>query len=91
MRVIVADDEPLALRRMQSSLACIPEVELVGCARNGVEALTMIRSLRPDLVILDIEMPGRSGLAEFFDGTAFLNVNRPEDLARAEALIGGRQ
>jgi len=63
MRVIVADDEPLALRRMQSSLACIPEVELVGCARNGVEALTMIRGLRPDLVILDIEMPGRSGLA----------------------------
>ena len=32
-----------------------------------------------------------AGRAEFFDGTAFLNVNRPEDLARAEALIGGRQ
>lgn len=63
MRVIVADDEPLALGKMQASLACIPSVDVVGCARNGVEALAMIRSLRPDLVILDIEMPGRSGLA----------------------------
>jgi DNA-binding LytR/AlgR family response regulator len=63
MRVIVADDEPLALATMQSSLACIPAVEVVGRARNGVEALAMIRSLKPDLVILDIEMPGRSGLS----------------------------
>lgn len=63
MRVIVADDEPLALGKMQSSLACIPDVEVVGCARNGVEALAMIRSLKPGLVILDIEMPGRSGLS----------------------------
>lgn len=63
MRVIVADDEPLALGQMRSSLACIPTVEVVGCARNGVEALAMIRSLKPDLVILDIEMPGRSGLS----------------------------
>jgi DNA-binding LytR/AlgR family response regulator len=63
MRVIVADDEPLALGKMQSSLACIPDVEIVGCARNGLEALAMIRSLKPDLAILDIEMPGRSGLS----------------------------
>jgi len=63
MRVIIADDEPLALGKMQSCLACIPDVELVGCARNGVEALAMIRSLKPDLAILDIEMPGRSGLS----------------------------
>ncbi|NJC41704.1 DNA-binding LytR/AlgR family response regulator [Brevundimonas alba] len=63
MRVIVADDEPLAVGKMQSSLACIPSVEVVGCARNGVEALSMIRSLKPDLVILDIEMPGRNGLS----------------------------
>lgn len=63
MRVIVADDEPLALGKMQASLACIPSVEVVGTARNGVEALAMIRSLQPDLVILDIEMPGRTGLS----------------------------
>lgn len=63
MRVILADDEPLALAKMQASLACIPDVEVVGCARNGVEALALIRSLKPDVAILDIEMPGRTGLA----------------------------
>lgn len=62
MRVLIADDEPLALARLQQALACIPEVDLIASARSGEEALQLIRTLGPELVILDIHMPGLDGL-----------------------------
>jgi len=61
MRVLVADDEPVAVERLELALSCIPEVEVVGAARNGRDALRLIRELRPDIAILDIQMPGQSG------------------------------
>ena len=61
MRVLVADDEPVAVERLELALSCIPEVEVVGTARNGRDALRLIRELRPDIAILDIQMPGQSG------------------------------
>lgn len=61
MRILIADDEPLALLKLQSDLACIPQATLVGAARNGDEAAALIRELKPDVAILDIEMPGRDG------------------------------
>lgn len=62
MRVLIADDEPLALARLTQALTCIPEVELVAAARSGEEALQFIRGLKPDVAILDIQMPGLNGL-----------------------------
>lgn len=62
MKVLIADDEPLALKSLELSLSCIPEVDLVGSAKNGNEALSLIRELKPDVAIIDIEMPGRDGL-----------------------------
>ena len=62
LRVLVADDEPPGLKRVVRLLAEEPNVELVGTAENGVQAIEAIRSLRPDLVFLDIQMPGRTGL-----------------------------
>lgn len=62
MRVLIADDEPLALARLRQALACIPEVELIAAARSGEEALQFIRELKPDVAILDIQMPGLDGL-----------------------------
>ena len=47
MKVLIADDEPLALARLKQALACIPEVDLVASARSGEEALHFIRSLKP--------------------------------------------
>jgi DNA-binding LytR/AlgR family response regulator len=61
MRVLIADDEPVAVERLELALACIPEAELVGVARTGKEALALIRELQPDVAILDIQMPGQSG------------------------------
>ena len=63
MRLLLVDDEPLALRRLGLALRNVPDVEIVGTAGDGDAALDEARRLRPDLVILDVEMPGRSGLS----------------------------
>lgn len=57
LRTLVVDDEPPARERLQSLLAGNELVELVGLARDGVEAVQMIEQTSPDLVLLDIQMP----------------------------------
>jgi two-component system, LytTR family, response regulator len=57
LRVLIADDEPLAIDRLARLLAQLPGVEVAGRAANGEEALATIRSLQPDVVLLDIKMP----------------------------------
>jgi DNA-binding LytR/AlgR family response regulator len=63
MRVMIVDDEPLALERLRLCLRHIPDVQLVGEAVDGDDAIALIDELHPDLVLLDIQMPGRSGVA----------------------------
>lgn len=60
-RVLIADDEPLARERLEIFLANEPEIELVGAAANGTEAVEMIGKLKPDVVFLDVQMPGLDG------------------------------
>lgn len=62
VRALIVDDEPLARRGLQIRLAEEPDVAVVGEAGNGRQALEKIRELSPDLVFLDIEMPGMTGL-----------------------------
>jgi DNA-binding LytR/AlgR family response regulator len=62
LRVVIADDEPLALQRLRLAFRDIPDAEVVGEATNGLEALDLIAELKPDLAVLDIQMPGRTGL-----------------------------
>lgn len=59
---ILADDEVLALDELAYLLKDFPEIEVVGTARNGIEAVEQIESLEPDLVFLDVQMPGLDGL-----------------------------
>jgi two-component system LytT family response regulator/two-component system response regulator LytT len=61
LRVLVADDEPLAREELCFLLASFPEVEVAGQAANGLEAVELVRELGPDLLFLDIEMPGLDG------------------------------
>ncbi len=61
MRSLIADDEESGRERLRRMLAAHPEVVAVGEARDGVEAVRQIEALRPDLLFLDIEMPGLSG------------------------------
>jgi two-component system response regulator AlgR len=63
LRTLVVDDEPLAVERMQILCAGLDSVHLVGTAHDGAAALRMIEALEPDLVLLDIAMPGLDGLA----------------------------
>lgn len=62
LRTIVVDDEPLALKLMLSKLAKIPEIEVIASCKNGREAIDAVMEHSPDLMFLDIQMPGLNGL-----------------------------
>ena len=62
LRVMVVDDEPLAVERLQLLLARCEGVALVGTANDGEAALRIAEAVHPDLVLLDIAMPGMDGI-----------------------------
>jgi two-component system LytT family response regulator len=62
MRVLLVDDEEFNRLRLRDLLEAEPNVDIVGEAADGVEAVEQIRALHPDLVFLDIRMPGLSGM-----------------------------
>jgi len=61
IRTVIVDDEPLARERMRSLLGSEADVEVVGEARDGVEAVEAILGQSPDLVFLDVQMPKLDG------------------------------
>jgi two-component system LytT family response regulator len=61
IRILVVDDEPLARERITSLLAKEKDVEVIGECENGGEAVEKIKALSPDLVFLDVQMPGMGG------------------------------
>jgi len=62
IRVALADDHPVARAGLRSILGAASETELVGEAENGLDALSMARNLKPDVLLLDIQMPKMSGV-----------------------------
>jgi DNA-binding LytR/AlgR family response regulator len=67
LRVLIVDDEPLARRRLEILLKDVADLAVVGTAADGPAARLLIADLRPDVVLLDIKMPGQSGL-DVLDG-----------------------
>jgi len=63
LTALIVDDEPLASEELAYQLRDFPEIEVLGTAPNGLQAVQMIEDLRPDLVFLDVQMPGLDGLA----------------------------
>jgi two-component system LytT family response regulator len=62
LRVVIADDEPLARQRIEDMLAHEPGIEIVATAEDGDSAIEAIQTQRPDLVFLDVQMPGKTGV-----------------------------
>lgn len=63
IRTLIVDDEPLARRGIRQLLAAYPDVLVVGECRNGGEAVRALETTRPDLVFLDVAMPGLDGFS----------------------------
>lgn len=62
IKVLIVDDEALAIRRLEIKLTRFADVEIIGTARDGDAAVAALSSKSPDLVLLDINMPGMDGL-----------------------------
>jgi DNA-binding LytR/AlgR family response regulator len=63
VKVLIADDEPIARQVLREHVESIPGLELAGEASTGAEAIQQILRLKPDLVLLDLQMPELDGLA----------------------------
>src|ERR1700689_1919315 len=59
---ILVDDEKLASEELAYQLKEFPDVDIIATASNGIEALKLIQDLEPDLVFLDVQMPGLDGM-----------------------------
>src|SRR5262249_81541 len=62
IRVLIADDEPVVRLGLNALLAPEPGVEVIGEATDGITAVEQARALRPDVLLLDLRMPGKDGL-----------------------------
>jgi DNA-binding NarL/FixJ family response regulator len=62
IRVFLVEDQPALLKQLQRSLSAFPELELVGSAQDGEAAVELVPPLAPDLVLLDLELPGIDGI-----------------------------
>lgn len=63
LKAILVDDEPLAREELQYLLERVGDVEVVGVGANGIEGIELIREHQPDIVFLDVQMPGLDGFA----------------------------
>lgn len=96
IRVVLADDERMVRAGMRAILSAAPGIEVVGEAADGDEALALVREHRPDIALLDVQMPGTDGLvataaitAEFPDTAVVILTTFSEDAYIAGALSGG--
>lgn len=62
IRIVIAEDQGMLLGAMKSLLSMEEDIEVVGLAKNGEEAIQLVNELQPDVCIMDIEMPVKTGL-----------------------------
>jgi DNA-binding NarL/FixJ family response regulator len=74
LRVLIADDHVLFRDGMRALLGAVPDLELIGEASTGQEAVDLSAQLHPDVVVMDIQMPGTSGI----EATRRIVQQRPE-------------
>jgi DNA-binding NarL/FixJ family response regulator len=74
VRLLLADDHPVVRAGLAGMLAAEPDLEIVGEAADGAEACALARELRPDVVLMDLRMPGVDGVS----ATAVISAELPE-------------
>jgi len=72
--LLLVDDQPIVRRGLRMRLLFEPDITVVGEASNGEQALELAESLAPDIVLMDVEMPGMDGIA----ATEALRANTPQ-------------
>ena len=78
---LIIDDEQLAREELKYLLDSVGDVEVIGQGANGIEAVALIEELHPDLVFLDVQMPGLDGFAV---------IRKLMDRERVETKVGWR-
>jgi two-component system chemotaxis response regulator CheB len=89
VKVLVVDDSVVYRRVLTEALRTLPEVEVVGSVANGSQVVAKVRELRPDLVTLDIEMPGMNGI-QVMDALRQANLDVKVLVVSSLTLSGGK-
>ena len=76
LRLLIVDDQPLIRRGLAMMLATEPDIEIVGQAADGLEAIEQALATRPDIVVMDLQMPRASGIVATREITAKLPATR---------------
>jgi YesN/AraC family two-component response regulator len=98
LRVLIADDIQETRRNTRLMLSMISDVEVVAIASNGIQALQMAKEQQPDIVVLDINMPGMNGLAAFKEitkinpdtGCIIISAEKDSEILRMAMSLGIR-
>ena len=62
IRLLICDDQDIVCEGLRAMLAPVPQIEVVGVAKNGIEAVDQTQKLQPDLVLMDLKMPRMNGI-----------------------------
>ena len=93
LKVLIADDHPLMLQGIRRALETSESIEVVGEARSGEEVLALVERRKPDLVLLDLHMPGLGGLMcvaelkERFPDVKTVVISASDDRASIDAAL----